>query len=230
MRHGRAGAAAGRSRAGRRGDAGRPAWIDLFALVPALPAAAALYTWCRRGRRPLLALVAAEVIVGSLVLYATLNERLYGGPTPWSAAAAGRTETGAASAGEYAERTGRLAALWLDPGEGLLRRAPGLALVPFAAWLLWRSRRERLARALPARATAEAAAGLALAMGAAQLLVAAFLVPPGSDDEFPARHLMPAVPVAGALVAWGLRHAPRAAAVLGALTLAVSAWVLVAGP
>ena len=28
----------------------------------------------------------------------------------------------------------------------------------------------------------------------------------------------------------GLRHAPRAAAVLGALTLAVSAWVLVAGP
>jgi hypothetical protein len=60
----------------------------------------------------------------------------------------------------------------------------------------------------------------------AQLLVAAFLVPSVATRHFAALHLAPALPVAGALVAWGLRHAPRTAAALGALTLAASVWVL----
>ena len=59
------------------------------------------------------------------------------------------------------------------------------------------------------------------------MLVAAFLVPAISGDWFAARHLAPALAVAGALVAWGLRHAPRLGAVLGAITLIASAWVLV---
>jgi hypothetical protein len=39
---------------------------------------------------------------------------------------------------------------------------------------------------------------------------------------------MAAFPVAAALAAWGLRHAPRTGAVLGALTLLCSAWLVVA--
>ena len=204
-------------------------WIGLLYLVPALPVAITLYVWCRRARRPLLALISAELVVGSLVVYATLNEQLYGGPTPWSAGPPGSTATGADSAVDYAERVPRLAGLWLDPGDGLLRWAPVLVLAFFAAWLLWRSRREQLALVAPARAGAEAAAALALAICGAQLIVAAFLVPAISGDWFPARHLMPALPVAAALVAWGLRHAPRAGGALGAVTLGISAWVLVAG-
>jgi hypothetical protein len=77
------------------------------------------------------------------------------------------------------------------------------------------------------RAGAEAAATLALAIVACQLLVAAFLVPTIATRHFAGLHLAPALPAAGALVAWGLRHAPRTAAVLGAITLAASVWVLV---
>jgi hypothetical protein len=201
-------------------------WLGVLFAVPALPVAAALYVWCRRARRPLLGLLGAELIGASLVVYATVNERLYGGPTPWSANPPGETATGASGLVDYVERIPRLVTVWLDPEWGLLRWAPVFALAFFAGWLLWRSRREHLARVVPARATAEAAAGLALAICAGQLLVAAFLVPAISGDWFAARHLAPALPAAGALVAWGLRHAPRLGAALGAITLAASVWVL----
>jgi hypothetical protein len=54
-------------------------------------------------------------------------------------------------------------------------------------------------------------------------LVAAFLFPTIDTEPFVARHLVPALPVAAALVAWGLRHAPRVGAALGVVTLAVGA-------
>jgi len=202
-------------------------WLDARYLVPAVPVAAALYVFCRRGRRPTLGLIAVELVGASVVLYATLNERLYGGPTPWSALPNGVSATGASSVTGYVERAPRLVTLWLDPSAGLLRWAPVFALVPFAAWLLQRSRREGLARVVPERAAAEAAAGLALAVFAAVLLVAAFLYPSIDAEPFAARHLVPALPAAGALVAWGLRHAPRIGAALGAVTLAVSVWLFI---
>jgi hypothetical protein len=161
------------------------------------------------------------------VFYATLNESLYGGPTPWSANPPGVTATGAHTAGDYVARVPRLATVWLDPAEGLLRWAPVFALVFLAGWLLVRSHRTGLVRAVAERAGAEAAGTLALGVVGAQLLVAAFLVPTLATHHFAALHLAPALPVAGALVAWGLRHFPRTAAVLGAITLAASAWVLV---
>jgi hypothetical protein len=202
-------------------------WLSPLFVIPALPVAVALYGWCRRGRRPLLGLVAVELGGASLVAYATVNERLYGGPTPWSANKPGVTATGAESVGDYLGRIPRLITLWIDPSVGLLRWAPVFALAFFAAWLLLRSRRERLARVVTERAGAEAAAGLALAVVVAQLLVAAFLVPAIDGDWFAARYLAPALPVAGALVAWGLRHAPRAiTAALMVLSLAASVWVL----
>jgi hypothetical protein len=201
-------------------------WLDPLYVIPALPVGVALYLWCRRRRRGTMGLIAVELVGASLVLYATLNERLYGGLTPWSAIPSGISPTGAHGVGEHLERLPRLLTLWLDPGAGLLRWAPIFALVPFAAWLLRRSRWEGLARAVPERAGAEAAAGLALAVFGAVLVVATFLVGTIDTEPFAARHLVPAFPVAGALIAWGLRHAPRFGAVLGAITLAISAWQL----
>jgi hypothetical protein len=197
-------------------------WLDPRFVVAAAPIAIALYAWCRRGRRPLLGLIAVELAGASLVAYATINERLYDGPTPWSANPPGVTATGAHSIGDYLERVPRLVTLWLDPDVGLLRWAPIYALVFFAGWLLWRSRRTGLARAVATRDAAETAAGLALAVVAAQLLVAAFLVPAIHDHWFAARYLAPAFPVAAALIAWGARHAARVAAALGAASLAVT--------
>jgi hypothetical protein len=202
-------------------------WLDPLLAIPALPVGVALYLWCREGRRATMGLIAVELVGASLVLYATLNERLYGGFTPWSALPSGVSPTGAQTLVEHLERLPRLLTLWLDPGAGLLRWAPIFAFVPFAAWLLRRSREEGLARVVPERASAEAAAGLALVVFAAVLLVAAFLVPTIDTEPFAARYLIPAFPVAGALIAWGLRHAPRVGAALGAITLAISAWQLI---
>ncbi len=202
-------------------------WLDPLYVVPAAPVAVALYLWCRRGQRGTMGLIAVELAVASLVLYATLNERLYGGFTPWSQLPSGVSPTGAETLGEHLERVPRLLTLWLDPAAGLLRWAPIFAFVPFAAWLLLRSRREDLVRLVPEWAGAEAAAGLALTVFAAVLLVATFLVTTIDTEPFAARHLIPALPVAGALIAWGLRRAPRIGAVLGAITLAISAWQLI---
>jgi hypothetical protein len=202
-------------------------WLGPLLVIPALPIAVVLYRWCRRGRRPLLGLIAVELGAASLVTYATVNERLYGGPTPWSANRPGVTATGAQTAADYAERIPRLVTLWVDPEVGLLRWAPIFALAFLAAWLLFRSRRSGLARALSERATAEAAASLAFAVIGGQLLVAAFLVPATDGDWFAARHLVPALAIASAPVAWGCRHAPRLiTAALAALTLLATAWVL----
>ena len=128
------------------------------------------------------------MVTGSLVVYATVNDRLYGQPLP-------------------EEMIGGV-----DGAAGLLW-TPVLALAALAAWRLWRSRREQLARAIPARAVAEAAAGLALAVVVAQLLVAVFLTTEPAGDPFPGRELCPLLPAAAALVAWGLRHAPRIGAI-----------------
>jgi hypothetical protein len=77
-------------------------------------------------------------------------------------------------------------------------------------------------------ADAEAAAGLSLLVCGAVLLVAAFAAPTLTGEWFPARQLVAAFPVAVGLVAWGLRHAPRTGAVLAALTLGCSLWLVVA--
>jgi hypothetical protein len=203
-------------------------WLGPLFVVPAVPVALSLYRWCRRGRRPLLGLISIEIAAASLVVYATLNERLYDGPTPWSANPPGVTATGAQSVGDYAGRLPRLVTLWVDPDVGLLRWAPIFALVFFSGWLLWRSRHRQLARVIAERASAEAAASLALTVVGVQVLVAAFLVPAIEGNWFAGRYLVPVLPTAGALVAWGLRNAPRpVTAALAALTLLASVWVLI---
>jgi hypothetical protein len=203
-------------------------WLGPKYLLPAAPVAVMLVRWtARRGRRTA-ALAAAEIMVASLVVYATINDRLYGGLTPTAVSAAGGPATGADSVADYLGRVPRLAAFWIDRDVGLLRWAPVLALAGFAVWLLWRSKRTHVARAVPERADAEAAAELSLLVCGAVVLVAAFAAPTLSGAWFPARHLVAAFPVACGLVAWGLRHAPRTGAVLGAITLGCSLWLAIA--
>ena len=131
----------------------------------------------------------------------------------------------------YLERLPRLAGLWLDREAGLLRWAPLLALVFFAGWLLYRSRRDQLARVAPARREAEACAGLLLGVVGAQVLVVALFSAGGlRGATFPGVPLVAALPAIGALAAWGLRHVPRLlAGVLALFTLGASAWLVLAG-
>jgi hypothetical protein len=203
-------------------------WLGPKYLLPAAPIAIALVRWtARRGRRTA-ALATAEVMVASVVVYATINDRLFGGLTPYAASASARSPTGADSVGEHLERLPRLAALWIDRDVGLLRWAPVLALSLFAAWLLWRSRRAHVARLVEARADAEAAAELALWVWAGVLLVAALAAPSIAGEWFAGRQLVAGLPLAAVLCAWGMRHAPRTGVVLAALTLAASLWLALA--
>jgi hypothetical protein len=178
-----------------------------------------------RARRRTLAIGSVESALFSIAFYVGLNENLYGGPTPYSADVAGETATDASFPLGYLERAYRLVALFIDRDYGLLRWAPLFVLAFAGLWLLWRSYRERIARAVPEVRRIELAAGLCAAALGAQLLVAAFLAPTMFGFWFPARHLMAALPLSVPLVAWGLRHAPRVGAALAALAVAASAWL-----
>jgi hypothetical protein len=173
-----------------------------------------------RARRRTLALVAAEVAGFSGALYLAMNDALYGGLTPFA-----DRDTGASFPLGYADRAYRLVALFVDRNYGLLRWAPVLALAFLGGWLLWRSRRGRVARAVPGVRDIELAAGLCAAALGAQVLVAAFVAPTMFGFWFPARHLVAALPLAVPLAAWGLRHAPRAGTALALLSVAASAWL-----
>ena len=196
-------------------------WLDPALAVAGLPIAVCLVRWTLAQRRRLVALTTAELLLGSLVFYARLNETLFGGPLP-SAARAGPAE----DAASIAERAPNLLGLWLDPAAGLLRWAPVLALAFAGAWLLLRSRREHVAAAIPERREAERVAELLVATIAAQWLVAAFTVDGPEGEWFPGLPLFAAVPAMAAMAAWGMRHARVAGAVLAVVTLALSAWVL----
>ncbi|MEJ7797978.1 MAG: hypothetical protein WKF42_05725 [Solirubrobacteraceae bacterium] len=198
-------------------------WLGLsFALAGAVVALAMAY-WLRRRARGFAVLVTAEVLLFSGVMFVTINDQLFGGFTPTAADVGGRglDELGAA---EIADRAPRLVGLWLDRTYGLLRWAPVLALGFFGLWLLWRSRRDRVARALPEQREVEVAATLCALVCAAQVVVAAFVAPTMFGFWFPGRYLIAALPLAVALVAWGLRHAPRVGTALAALTILTSIW------
>jgi hypothetical protein len=195
-------------------------WLSPMLLIPAAPVGIALVRWARHGRGRSGSLVPLEIMLASLVFYATLNDALYGGLTP-DAVAAGGEES-------LADRLPRLVGMWLDRDAGLLRWAPALGLAFWGAWLLRRSRREGLARALPGRRDAEAAAGLAVAICIGGTVCAVLAQRAPNGPGFPGATFAAALPAAGALCGWGLRSAPRAGALLGALTLAGSAWLTIA--
>jgi hypothetical protein len=173
-----------------------------------------------RARRRTLAIGAVELAAFSVALWAAINEGLYGGLTPYA------TDGGGASfPGGYLARTYRLVALFIDRDYGLLRWAPVFLLALTGVWLLWRSRRDHLARAVPGVRDIELAAGLCAAVLGVQLLVATFLAPTMFGFWFPPRHLLAGLPLAIPLCAWGLRALPRLGSVLALLTVAASVWL-----
>jgi hypothetical protein len=200
-------------------------WLAAKLVAPAAVVAAALARWLRRRQRGMAGFVALEVALTSAVVYITVNDRLFGSLTPHGVAGGG--PTGASGIAEHLERAPRLVTLWLDPDDGLLLWSPFVALAFVSVWLLWRSRRERLAVAVFDQVDVEVgAAFLALVTGAV-VLVAAFLAPSIDGAWYPARQLVPALPLLAALCAWGLRFAPRVGAALATLTLAASVVALV---
>ena len=181
--------------------------------------------WILRAQRRLLVFWGAEIVGFSGLMYVLVNARLYGGPTPYAAEAGGETATDAGSAADLLDRSYRLAALLVDREYGLLRWAPVFALALLGAFLLMRSRRERLAAAVPGHRSVEAAAAVCAGALGAQLLVASFLAPTMFGFWFPPRHLLAGLPMATPLVAWGMRRAPRAGLALAAVGVVTSAWL-----
>lgn len=202
-------------------------WLGPEYMLAGAVVAGLLANWTLRQHRRLAALVAFEIVSTSLIAYTTVNEGLYGGLTPLATDVEHRILPDVSSFDGLLDRAPRLVSLWLDRDFGLIRWAPVLALAVFGVWLLWRSRRDALARMLPERREAESAAGLALAVGACLLLVAAVFGSGATGDSFPGRHLVAAMPPAAVLVAWASRHLPRTALVLSALTALTTAWLLI---
>jgi hypothetical protein len=180
-----------------------------------------------RARRGTLAIGSTEVALLSLVFYVAINEGLYGGPTPYAAEAPGAGATGASFPLGYLERAYRLVALLIDRDYGLLRWAPVFALALVGLWLVYRSRRERLARAVPQLRAMERAATMCVAAVAAQVVVAAFLAPTMFGFWFPPRHLLAGLPLAVPLIALGMRRMPRIGVALALLSAAASAWLYI---
>jgi hypothetical protein len=198
-------------------------WLALQFVVAGLVVGLAMFRWVRRRARGFALLVEVEVLLFSGVMFVTIDDQLFGGFTPAAAAVPG-DRLGDLHAMDFVDRVPRLVALWLDRTYGALRWAPVIALAFYALWLLWRSRRDHIARALPERVEVEVAALLCALVCGAQVLVAAFVAPTMFGFFFPGRYLLAALPVAVALVAWGMRNAPRAGVVLAALTVGTSVW------
>ena len=199
-------------------------WLGLTAVVPAIVVALALAHWLRRRRRGLSGFVALEVVFTSAVVFITINDRLYGGLTPYSGRASSGPVTGIDSAADVMSRLGRLGELL----GSLAMWAPFALLAGASLWLLWRSHHGWLAALVDDQVHVQVvAAFLALVFGA-QLAEAVFLAPAIDGPWFPTRFLVPALPFVAALAAWGLRRFPRTGWALGALTVALTVWLLAA--
>jgi hypothetical protein len=200
-------------------------WLGARFAAPAVVVALAAARWLRRRQRGLAGLVALEVVIFSVVLYVTVDDRLYGGPFP-GALLSDPGATGASGVGEHLARLPRLLGLWIDRDVGLLRWAPFAALCFVALWLLVRSRRERLAIALSDQIDVEVAAFFLVAICAATVAFATFLAATIAGPWPPGHELTVVLPVGAALAAWGLRRFPRTGRALAALTLVAAVWTL----
>ena len=203
-------------------------WLAVKLLAPGAVVAAALVRWPRRRQRGLVGLVGLEVALFSLVLFVSINDRLYGGLTPYAVLPAGVSPTGAHGVVDHLERWPRLIWLWVGPPQGLLLWGPVSALAFVAVWLLTRSRREHLARALGDQVDVEVTATFLVTIAATAILVAAFLAPTIAGPWFAGHELVIVLPILAALSAWGLRRYPRIGAALCAITLAFTLWTLIA--
>jgi hypothetical protein len=200
-------------------------WLGMSFVPAGLVVGAIAFRTLRKAQRPWVTLVGLEVVAVSIAVYLSVNDNLYGGPTPHSAGLGDEGGTNASFPGGYLDRAYRLAALLIDREAGLLRWAPVIALALAGAWLLLRERQGRLARAIPALRREEHAVTICALAAGAQLLTAAFLAPTMFAFSFPGRHLIAALPLCVPLVALAMRRLPRTGVALAGLTLAGSAWL-----
>jgi hypothetical protein len=203
-------------------------WLGAKFAAPAAIVALAAARWLQRRQRGMAGLVALEVVIFSVVLYVTVDDRLYGGPFP-AALLTDPGATGASGIGAHLARAPRLLGLWIDRDVGLLRWAPFGALAFVALWLLVRSRRERLALALSAQVDVEVTAGLYVLMCGATVAFAVFLAPTIAGPWFAGHELVCVLGPGAALCALGFRRVPRTGRALAALTVVAGVWLLVAG-
>jgi hypothetical protein len=199
-------------------------WMAIRLFLPAAVIALALARWLRRRQRGLSGFVALEIVLFSAVLFITVNDRLYGTLVPSDADLLGVRQP--AGAHDVLARIPRLVGVLVDQDAGLLRWAPVTALAFAGAWLLWRSLRDRLDVAIPDLVHVEVGGALLGLVGAAGIAAAALARPLLHGPWLVVPDLVAVLPCATALVAWGLRHAGRTGAALGALTLVGSAWLL----
>jgi hypothetical protein len=200
-------------------------WLALKLVAPAAVVALSLWWWLRRRNRGISGFTALEVVLVSGVVYITVNDRLFGGLTPY-AANGDADPLGHAS---ILDRVTRLAGVFIDPWSGVLLWAPFGVLALVAVWLLVRSYRERLSLVAFDQVDVESSALLLVLICAAVLLVAVVASPSLGGPWYAARDCLPALPVGAALCAWGYRHFPRTGNALAVVTLAGTVALLVAG-
>jgi hypothetical protein len=200
-------------------------WLALKLVAPAAVVALSLWWWLRRRNRGMSGFTALEVVLVSGVVYITVNDRLFGGLTPY-AANGDADPLGHAS---ILDRVTRLAGVFVDPWSGVLLWAPFGVLALVAVWLLVRSYRERLSLVAFDQVDVESSALLLVLICAAVLLVAVVASPSLDGPWYAARDCLPALPVGAALCAWGYRHFPRTGNALAVVTLAGTVALLVAG-
>jgi hypothetical protein len=92
-------------------------------------------------------------------------------------------------------------------------------------WVLYRSSRERLGRAIAGLDEEHSIARLGGYAALATVVTAALMVPHLDGNGFPGRVLIPVVPLLVPLVALGLRQSPRIGALLALLGVAGSVWL-----
>lgn len=202
------------------------AWLDVHLALPGAVIAIALWRWLRRRGRAFAGFVALEVILTSAVVYITIDDRLFGGLTPASARLAGGSPTAAHGVGGQLGRLPRVVGVFVDRDGGALRWAPVLALALVALWVLLRSRRDRLATVIHDQIDVEVTSTLLALVAGAGLLSAVFARPSLSGPWLLSPDVVAVLPAAAALVALAWRRHVRAGAVLTALTLAASIWLL----
>lgn len=201
-------------------------WVSLHLAVPAVVVALALARWLRRRNRGLAGFVALEVVLVSAVVFVTVHDRTVGGPLPTHA----RNGDGPLLGEDgVLDRLGRIPGLLGDPQVGLLRWTPVAALAGVTAWLLWRSVRDRVKLVAHDRVDVEVAVAAIGLTALASLVIGAVVAPRLDGPWLVPPDALVALPLLAALGAWAAQRFARAAAVLGAGTVALSVGVVASG-
>jgi hypothetical protein len=205
-------------------------WVWLPLAPAALVVAAALTRWMRRRRRGLMGYLALEVLLLSAFILLTVNDRVYGGPTPWAPQVGWSLPTYFDDAGDVLARIVLSpVGLVLDRDFGLLRWAPVLALVGVAVWRLVRWHRQRLFRVFADEIHVEVSALFLLLVFVAATVPYAILSPWPATNWLGGAGAATALPVVAATVGWAWQRVPRVGGALAALTLVGTLWLLGAG-